>query len=61
VAQASAPRMFAEYLARGGRDAAERHPFVFFAQSFGGLRVPQAPPSPDRRAPQLPTKVDMRR
>ncbi len=40
AAQAEAPRMFAEFLARDGREAQRRHPFVFFVQEFGGLRVP---------------------
>jgi hypothetical protein len=44
AAQADAPRMFAEFLARDGREAQRRHPFLFFVQEFGGLRVPAPPP-----------------
>lgn len=40
AAEREAPRMFAEFLARDGREAQSRHPFVFFVQEFGGLRVP---------------------
>jgi len=45
AAQAKAPEMFAEFLARGGTAADRRHPFAFFVQEWGGLRVPAAPSS----------------
>lgn len=51
AAQQDATRMFAEFLARDGREAQRRHPFVFFVQEWGGLRVPAAPPPRDARAP----------
>jgi hypothetical protein len=46
TAQGNAPKMFAEYLKRSGRDAQRRHPFAFFVQEFGGLRVPQQEAEP---------------
>lgn len=50
AAQAKAPEMFAEFLAGASPNVvASRHPFVFFVQDWGGLRVPRqatAPPKP---------------
>lgn len=61
AAQAEAPRMFTDYLARGGRDAERQHPFSFFVQEWGGLRVPPESRGDTRGAPRLPTTVDTRR
>ena len=41
-AQAKAPEMFAEFFSRADRVTVERrHPFAFFVQEWGGLRVPK--------------------
>lgn len=61
AAQARAADMFAEFL-EGSSPAAvsRRHPFVFFVQEFGGLRVPKpavkSPHAPPRSQP-LPKLV----
>lgn len=42
TAQEKAPAMFAEFLGRRDPKTVERrHPFAFFVQEWGGLRVPK--------------------
>jgi uncharacterized protein YdaU (DUF1376 family) len=44
AAQEKAPAMFAEFLGRMDPKTVERrHPFAFFVQEWGGLRVPKKP------------------
>jgi|SRR6185312_659232 len=49
-AQARAPQMFAEFLgSTEPRTVQRRHPFVFFVQEWGGLRVPAKRGAADER------------
>lgn len=52
AAQERAPAMFAEFLASADpKTVARRHPFTFFAQEWGGLRVPKKATAPPGEPP----------
>jgi len=65
AAQAKAPEMFAEFLASASPTVVNRrHPFVFFAQEWGGLRVARqatAPPKPPDKPWVAAEKADEER
>lgn len=59
AAQDKAPEMFAEFLANTEpRVVSRRHPFLFFVQEFGGLRVSKRAQRPRTRAEENIAALD---
>ncbi len=62
AAQAEAPRMFREFLAReDARTVERRHPWCFFVADWGGLRVPKLAAAPAKPAAESFADRDAKR